>query len=806
MKTVESPDLLLINVAATPSGRSAIIASLLGQQTFPTGLIPASAGQINGVDVPLGGLSGVTYDRATNRYYGISDDRSQFSSARFYSFSLNPTTLSTTGVTFTGVTALRDSAGNTFALNTLDPEGIAFSGNGTIFVSSEGEVRPDLGANRVTNPFIKEFSLTTGREVRSLAIPTKFLPRIQDTNGDGVINAGDTQTAGVRNNLALESLTISPDRRTLYTATENALFQDGAVASTTAGTRSRIIQYNLTSGQPEKEFIYVTDTVAMAPNPTTGFNTNGLVDLLAIDNQGTMLALERSFSVGATGTGNTIKIYEISLRDASDIGAIESLSNLTPAQLNALKPVQKKLLLNLDDLKLSTGLDNVEGISFGPKLADGRQSIVLVSDNNFSPTQFTQVLTLGLDIAKTTTNPLPNGVASGDTTQNSTVLWTHSQSLGTVKFEYSTKADFSVIAGSKTATVTNAQQPVKVEIEGLTAGTNYFYRAIDATGATASGTFSTATAVGTQAGLRFGVSGDWRGEIAPYPALANADERNLKFFVALGDTIYADYPSPALRNSNGTKKAQATTLADYRAKHNEVYSSRFGQNTLADLRGSTSIFATIDDHEVVNDFQGGQNLTRVSAADQTLYGVNTGLVNDSPLYENGLQAFQEYNPIRDRFYGETGDSRTANERKLYRANTYGSDAINIVLDARSFRDPGLAPVTNLNDPAQVGNYLAKSFDPTRTFLGRVQVEELKKDLFQAHQDGITWKFVNLPEPMQNIGVFGASDRYEGYAAERTEILKFIDDNKISNVVFIAADIHGTLVNNLTFPAKSEDSL
>jgi Ca2+-binding RTX toxin-like protein len=58
-------------------------------------------------------------------------------------------------------------------------------------------------------------------------------------------------------------------------------------------------------------------------------------------------------------------------------------------------------VLNLDDLKLSTGLDNVEGLTFGPKLADGRQSIVLVSDNNFSATQFTQVITLGAELVPT---------------------------------------------------------------------------------------------------------------------------------------------------------------------------------------------------------------------------------------------------------------------------------------------------------------------------------------------------------------------------------------------------------------------
>ncbi|MHC5597330.1 MAG: esterase-like activity of phytase family protein [Nostoc sp.] len=375
------------------------------QSIFPTGFIPTSAaGTVNGVQTPVGGLSGVTYDAVNNRYYAISDDRSQVAPARFYTF-----TASDSGVTFTNVTPLKDTSGNFFAPNCLDTEGIALTNNGTVFISSEGEVNPSAG--RVTNPFIKEFSLATGQEVRSLLVPTKFLPVVQDTNGDGIVDAGDTQTSGVYNNLAFESLTITPDQKTLYTATENALTQDGLIASLTSGSPSRILQYNLVTGQPEKEYLYTTDALAQPPvgiaeppNPSTGSSNNGLADLLAIDDRGTFLALERSFAVGA---GDTIKIYEVSLQGATDISCYDSLNNLSAEQLAAIKPAQKRLLLNLTDLNLPTdanhptGVDNIEGIAFGPKLADGRQSIVLVSDNNFGTTQYTQILTLGADLVPT---------------------------------------------------------------------------------------------------------------------------------------------------------------------------------------------------------------------------------------------------------------------------------------------------------------------------------------------------------------------------------------------------------------------
>ncbi|BAY35300.1 phytase (plasmid) [Nostoc carneum NIES-2107] len=385
-----------VQVGPTTPGKTIPEVGFLGQTILPTGFIPpGAAGTVNGGQTPLGGLSGVAYDADKKQFYAISDDRSQFAPARFYTFTTDPAKIATTGVTFTNVTPLKDANGNLFALNSLDPEGIALTSNGTVFISSEGEVNPSAG--RVTNPFIKEFSLTTGQEVRSLAVPKKFLPVVQDTNNNGVVDAGDTQTAGVYNNLAFESLTITPDQKTLFTATENALFQDGPRVSTTIGSRSRILQYNLVTGQPEKEYLYVTDP-SVTPNPATSFSDNGLVDLLAIDNRGTLLAVERSF---AQGVGNTIKIYEISLQGATDISSIDSLKDFSATQLAAIQPAQKRLLLNLNDLDLPNGTDNIEGIAFGPKLADGRQSIVLVSDNNFNATQFTQILTLDAEVVTT---------------------------------------------------------------------------------------------------------------------------------------------------------------------------------------------------------------------------------------------------------------------------------------------------------------------------------------------------------------------------------------------------------------------
>jgi 3-phytase len=100
--------------------------------------------------------------------------------------------------------------------------------------------------------------------------------------------------------------------------------------------------------------------------------------------------MERSFSVGAPDTGNTIKLYDVSLAGADDVNGFDSIALL----LGSIDAVQKSLLLDLDELGIP--LDNVEGMTLGPTLPDGRRALVLVSDNNFAANQFTQFLLFAL--------------------------------------------------------------------------------------------------------------------------------------------------------------------------------------------------------------------------------------------------------------------------------------------------------------------------------------------------------------------------------------------------------------------------
>jgi hypothetical protein len=87
-------------------------------------------------------------------------------------------------------------------------------------------------------------------------------------------------------------------------------------------------------------------------------------------------------------------------------------------------------------------------------------------------------------------------------------------------------------------------------------------------------------------------------------------------------------------------------------------------------------------------------------------------------------------------------------------------------------------------------------------LGAPQLGKLLQDLAAAEAAGVTWKFLMTSMPMQNFGPLAGEDRWEGYAAERAFLLSQIAALGIKNVVFVTADFHGTIVNDITVPNPS----
>jgi len=346
--------LLATGAAAAPPGHTrAPELEFLGQQVLPTDT------QFAGTT--FGGLSGFAHDERRGVFYALSDDQVNM---RFYTLRIGVSS-GAPAVEIVAVTPLRDPSGQPFASFSADPEGLALTKDDTLVLTSEGF------ATRLIDPWVREFGLD-GRQLRELPVPDAF-----DPNAAG--------TRGVRQNLGFESAASAPNGRFLFTGTEAALAQDGPPATVGAGSPARILRYNLQRRVLDRQYVYWTDPIAEPPVPATQFAVSGLVELLPLNNQ-FLLAMERSFSVGAPDTGNTIKLYGVALPGADDVNGFDSLATL----LGGLQPVAKTLLLDLDALGIP--LDNVEAMAFGPDLPDGRRSLILVSDNNFAPAQFTQFL------------------------------------------------------------------------------------------------------------------------------------------------------------------------------------------------------------------------------------------------------------------------------------------------------------------------------------------------------------------------------------------------------------------------------
>ncbi|MDQ0378248.1 esterase-like activity of phytase family protein [Amycolatopsis thermophila] len=339
-------------LTAAPAEAAPAPVRFLGEQLVP------HAPTFDGTTV--GGLSGVDYDPRTGQYVFISDDRSALQPARFYTAKIPVGTRGVGTVTFTGTHPLRRADGTTYPAQGVDPEDIRTDPwTGNYLWSQEG----DRTATVLADPSI-QLSERDGAYVRALPIPDneRMLP-----------------DSGPRQNLVLEGLTYAAGGTLVVSALEGPLLQDGPVPTAEQGALSRITVQART-GAILAQYAYPQEPVFA---PGAGGST-GVSSILAADplDPARYLVMERSF---VPGVGNKVRIYEIDTRGATNVLHTGSLVGAK------VQPVRKKLLLDLADFPLSK-VDNVEGMTWGPTLPGGDRTLVLVSDDNFSASQITQVI------------------------------------------------------------------------------------------------------------------------------------------------------------------------------------------------------------------------------------------------------------------------------------------------------------------------------------------------------------------------------------------------------------------------------
>lgn len=374
-----------------------------------------------------------------------------------------------------------------------------------------------------------------------------------------------------------------------------------------------------------------------------------------------------------------------------------------------------------------------------------------------------------------TSKSLPQGIAIGDVTSQSALLWLRTDGPMRVQVEWASVAAWEAVSRQATAIAHVARTPLfmtgpetdftlTIPFKGLIPATTYRYHIlvgpkgdegqyIEAR-VEAKGEFTTLPDAKTSAPVTFAWSGDLGGQAhcrrgaAGYPIFDVLLAQKPDFFLFLGDTIYSDGECPSPPNEPGADFT-ASTLEEYRARHRY----QRGADSLRRFLASVPVYVVWDDHEVRNNFAGPfESLMPV-----------------------GRQALQDYWPIR---------TDPQDPHRLYRTVRCGADLELFILDTRQYRSRN-----------------ADADGPNKSMLGATQLRWL---LEGVRTSTATWKVIATSVPLSiPKGGSEAVPGYDGWAGgpdgtgferERQVIVDAIIGQKLKNVVFIAGDVHYVQAN------------
>ena len=390
------------------------------------------------------------------------------------------------------------------------------------------------------------------------------------------------------------------------------------------------------------------------------------------------------------------------------------------------------------------------------------------------------------------------GVAAGDVTAKSAILWAKANKSGGYSLDVATNRRFRNLKPHFVVARTSRDNTIQRRVQRLKPNTRYWFRFVGNGGRRSDvGTFVTAPKPSQNKTIEFAWSGDQDFNPAPgqtRPFWNNGGvlrrmraERNA-FNVMLGDTIYSDSEIPGLLNPI------ALSVGQKWAK----YKVNLGNKALRGLRRSAGFYSQWDDHEFVNDFSPAENSFD-----------NNVNIDGRTLYRRGAKAFRDYAPVR----------WTARDG-LYRRFRWGRNLEVFFLDERSFRSanadeggvcnnprtgsPDLAPTAPQSlrtafsplyppfaEPVPQA-CLDRVRDPNRTYLGQRQLTRFLRD---AKRSTARFKVIMNELPIQQAYLL-PYDRWEGFEADRQRVLNGLQG--VKNVIFLSTDVHATLVNDARF--------
>ena len=393
------------------------------------------------------------------------------------------------------------------------------------------------------------------------------------------------------------------------------------------------------------------------------------------------------------------------------------------------------------------------------------------------------------------------GIASGDVTNDSVIIWSRSNSDSIMNVQYDTSpylngSSLSNIHKKMVDSSTNYTGHIK--LTNLKPHTIYYYKTwfSDLNDSVHSnifvGKFKTSPNRDMASKeIDFVIGGDLSGSSVNatlcrqfgigYPIFSVIKSVDPDFFIFNGDQIYADNTCPYdIKNRNYPfwKNIPGSFLSVDDLDWNNVsklydeFLAHWEYNRedphLQELLMSTSLYSQADDHEVNDNYGGLWEFLNPSFKEE-LHN-KTGYPN---LVKTGIDVFFKYSPI---------ERNQTDPDRIYRAFNWGKDFNLFLLDAHSYRSPNDLPDTIQNK---------------KTLYGKQQLDWLKDGLLASNS---TWKIISNPVPITIPDCYGGKGECNSWATnsslnqltftkERNQFLKFLDENNITNVVFITTDVH-----------------
>ncbi len=369
------------------------------------------------------------------------------------------------------------------------------------------------------------------------------------------------------------------------------------------------------------------------------------------------------------------------------------------------------------------------------------------------------------------------GVASGDPQPESVIIWTALKApadSNDVWIEYVVAEDTTFtkpVKAGKVQTGVNKNFTVSEEVSNLKPGTTYYYSFMCEGYHSAIGRTKTLPAKNDRRPVKlvFASCSNWQtGYFNAYGAIAQ--EQDVQAVVHLGDYIYeygaGRYADSNLNDRNHLPVHEIVSLQDYR----ERYAQYRTDSNLQEMHRLHPVIVVWDDHELANNtFKGGaQNHQPETEGDwDARFGA-------------AAQAYTEWLPIK-----------VNKDGSIYRKFSIGEMADLIMIDTRV--EGRTEQAKNMQD----SSYTSQN----RTILGAPQKQWVKDQLSASKA---TWKILGNQVVMGGLDVSHITpnnpkymDMWDGYPIERKEMLSFIRNSKINNVLVATGDFHSSLGMELT---------